>query len=659
MNSHDFHGFNWNSPRSSRIYDFPNSFEIGQNVHRVSGTSRNDAPYRGPEGSATCNANQSAVDLPMEDAPSMQSPSGAAPGTALQTSTNRRSKYQHLDWNANKAKIKQLYLDGENTLADTMKIMKDVHSFTASQKLYKAKFKEWSWQKNLPTDIATFMTGKAKSRKRSLDKDTVFSYGGKVWETNRIESTLVRANKKIRVEQTVGDIPTPQGVSYKTPQEASDTPQQETIEEEQENSSDEQVLDISDYDSSDSDDISEDHDGLDVDRLVLTWNGYSRKDFQDMWDIAKTQRNAGKHQEAEASFRQVLDGFNNVLGKTNDDTVQVAYQLADLYATTGQPEAAVGVLEALMRSHVHVWGYRDMMTQKNTLKTVEILNAWGRHADALGLLSLSEELLKTNGSNRNSGSRLRCRGKGKGVPKRGPDTSNPNTADTSQPVLAILTPPEIDRQLGDLHARVAAKEMASQDLLAAIIAHCEGQVGFRLQELKAHGELVMLYHKLDQFEMNQSACNYALHSLHNAWDGFDWEKCKIESFDFVEVVLQLTANFLKSGHNRDAYNVFRQVSEKATDTFGADDERTVWVLISIGIVYQTHMTWDDASEWFEEALAAASRSSAWPKTDGVVLSLERARDNCHFSYISDTGRPYKTVFGVTGIKVLPGRLHLE
>jgi hypothetical protein len=44
------------------------------------------------------------------------------------------------------------------------------------------------------------MKEKAKRRKREEGKDTVFSFGGRVWDSNRIENTAIRA-KKSRVSE--------------------------------------------------------------------------------------------------------------------------------------------------------------------------------------------------------------------------------------------------------------------------------------------------------------------------------------------------------------------------------------------------------------------------------------------------------------------------
>lgn len=39
------------------------------------------------------------------------------------------------------------------------------------------------------------MKEKAKRRKREEGKETIFSFGGKVWDDSRIESTATRAKK--------------------------------------------------------------------------------------------------------------------------------------------------------------------------------------------------------------------------------------------------------------------------------------------------------------------------------------------------------------------------------------------------------------------------------------------------------------------------------
>lgn len=61
------------------------------------------------------------------------------------------------------------------------------------KKLYKEKFKQWGWQKNLPSEYAQWMAVKANMRETQAGKDTDFLYGGLRWTRERVESRANRA----------------------------------------------------------------------------------------------------------------------------------------------------------------------------------------------------------------------------------------------------------------------------------------------------------------------------------------------------------------------------------------------------------------------------------------------------------------------------------
>jgi hypothetical protein len=48
------------------------------------------------------------------------------------TRPSRRAKYGHLDWKAHKIAIRNLYMDQNKSLSETMAVMKNMHSFDAS-----------------------------------------------------------------------------------------------------------------------------------------------------------------------------------------------------------------------------------------------------------------------------------------------------------------------------------------------------------------------------------------------------------------------------------------------------------------------------------------------------------------------------------------------
>ncbi len=394
-------------------------------------------------------------------------------------------------------------------------------------------------------------------------------------------------------------------------------------------------------------------------KLTLTWRGHSSADLEDMWRTARDYRNASKIADAEDMFLQVFLDSCHLLGNTNEDTVKVAYNLADLYADSGRMKEAVDMIEKIIQNHMEQWGYEDKRTQQNVLHAIELLNGWNRQADALALLSLSRELLHSSSSHRVRRTHNHSNKKGKAVQRPIPADSRPDLAEVTESILADLNPARVDYGLGVARTHIAAKDQAAEGLLLAMIAQCEEHPNLGIQHLKARAELLKLYDKLGTANHHKDAFENALRALKMAWEAYNWEEEKIESLDFMEAALQLVANMLKCGYKIQARRMFLEASEKASTVFGPDDERTVWVLITIGLVYQTHMTWGDAEDWFEEAFAAAMRNKDWGPKDGIVRSLQNALDHHHFSYVSDEGRPFKTIFGVSGIKITPGRLHLE
>ena len=444
-------------------------------------------------------------------------------------------------------------------------------------------------------------------------------------------------------------------MSYKTPKASVDSPAKNMAD----HSVVEEVGIVQDASEDDSDDAA-DVGSLDGGRLALRWRGHSRADLHEMWQMALKSRDIGKLDEAETMLSQAAIGLGKVIGKTNSDTIKVAYNLADLYANTGRMEKAMDLVKKVMQNHIEIYGFRDKRTQQIVLQAVELLNGWNREADALGLLSLSKELLDSSPSaHSTSKAGERTSRKGKATQNSIMKGSQLDLSGVTQSVLQDLTTASIDYGLGVARTHVEVKNRATENLLLAIISQCGRRPALRVQHLKGLAELLGLYGKLGEAAQHEAEFQDALGSLRRAWEAYEWKEDSIESFDFMEAALQLVANVLKYGYRTEASFLFNMASEKASEIFGYEDERSVWVNISIGIVYQTHMSWDDAEEWFERAFSAALANKEWGPKDGIVRSLQNALDNRHFSYLSDEGRPFKTVFGVSGITIRPGRLHLE
>ncbi|KAL8767768.1 MAG: hypothetical protein Q9209_005854 [Squamulea sp. 1 TL-2023] len=599
-----------------------------------------DASYQNPVVTDTANEGQPSNDVSIMNHEIEPQPRPIIPGAVQVARSSHRARSGHLDWNTYKETIKELYINQNKSLPETMDAMNKQYSFDASQQLYKKKFTEWKWQKNLSVDTALRMAEIAKRRKREEGKDTVFTYRGRVWESDRIENTLLRTKKpKVAIDLT--DVPTPEGLTYKTPEALVESPANNVAED----------PDIEGADIQDDgyEDISDDATEVDVchgENLALRWQGHSRTDLQELWRTALQSRDTGNHDEAESLLSQASTGLRHVMGKTDADTVKATYNLADLNARSGRMEKADDLIEKVIQDHLETYGCRDARTQKSILHAVELLNGWNREADAVGLVSrfgaLSESL---SGARKTAKARRRASKKGKAEQK--PITYGPQ-ADPSrvtQSLLEDLSHTSVDCGLSVARTHIAAKNRATEELLLAMISQCKEVPALSVQHMKALAELLDLYGKLDQAMDHEAKFRNALNHLQSTLETYDWREDPIESFDLMEAALQLVANALKSGFHAEARALFDVASSISIAVFGWD-ERTVWVNITIGLAYQTHMTWDDAAEWFYQAFTAAFAGKAWGPKDGIVRSLQKAFELQHFSSVSDEGRPFKSISGV-------------
>lgn len=92
--------------------------------------------------------------------------------------------------------------------------------------------------------------------------------------------------------------------------------------------------------------------------------------------------------KTEEILNDVLDGLEHLQGATNEQTNKVAYELADLYFKTKRPDEADKLLERQTQAHINILGYEHRKTCQHILHVLELLNGWGRHEDALGLLHM-------------------------------------------------------------------------------------------------------------------------------------------------------------------------------------------------------------------------------------------------------------------------------
>lgn len=402
---------------------------------------------------------------------------------------------------------------------------------------------------------------------------------------------------------------------------------------------------------------SESEDG--VEDLSLGWNGKSRSELIAMFQAAQSHTSHADSERAETLFLDALKGYGVLLGPTHEDATKVAIAVANFYTEQGRFNDADKVVEDLCQHHIQKFGIEHRRTQQVILQVVELLNGCDRQIDALAFLGRTKELAEANTDDVSPKTSKRSKTRRQGnMSRRYAAAPSAKLFDAAKAITAGNDPEQIDYGIQIARTHVAAKDEAVEAFLKAIIDHCEHDgEALEIQNLRARSELSKLYGKLGKSNEHIIHFSIAIDTAETIIRRQKWDKERFKSFETMEALLELAASGLKAGSDPEAAGIFERVEQKAEDDFGWDDERTIWAKISIGIIYQRYRNWERAKPWFEHAYAASFAANG--AEDGITRSLETAMDKCHFSYVSDEGRPFKTIFGVSGLTIRPNRLHLD
>jgi hypothetical protein len=104
---------------------------------------------------------------------------------SVQPRARKRKARQPTDtqWQHNKTHIARLYMKANLALPEVVQLMESDHGFSASEKMYKDRFKMWHWSKNLPYETASWMAEKAQQR---LPRKTTFDWNNQVWTEEKL-----------------------------------------------------------------------------------------------------------------------------------------------------------------------------------------------------------------------------------------------------------------------------------------------------------------------------------------------------------------------------------------------------------------------------------------------------------------------------------------
>jgi len=389
--------------------------------------------------------------------------------------------------------------------------------------------------------------------------------------------------------------------------------------------------------------------------LNLSWRGHSREQLIEMFESARSHAEKQSNQTEEL-FSTALDGYAHLLGPTHEDAVKVSFAMASFYTEQDRSTDADRVLEDVCRCHISKFGIEDRRTQQLILQVVEILNGWNRGTDALAFLARSKDLVDSESSWTTSG---RQKSRRRGRPSRkGKTVPDNELLEIAKDIVSTKASARIDYGIGVARTHVAANDVAAEAFLQAIIQHCESDpIALEIQNLKARSELLKFYNKTDENLAHRTTFLSAVDAATTAIYRGRWDKQYFKSFEVLEALLELSASILRGGLEDEALSLFNKIQHKAEDDFGWDEERTIWAKISIGIVYERTKGWEYAESWFTHAYAASIVVNG--ERDGITRSLQVALDKHHFAYLSDEGRPFKSIFGVSGIIFRPARLHID
>ncbi|KAF2689841.1 hypothetical protein K458DRAFT_356181 [Lentithecium fluviatile CBS 122367] len=520
----------------------------------------------------------------------------------------------------------------DNSLAEVMEHMEVKHKFCPTSKQYKDKFKSWKWIKRLPGEVAQWMVEKANERQTEEGKETTFSFKGRQWTIEQAQDTALRTRKLIVAE-------TPSDIEVETPRRLGD----QTSPASHGPEVDAQGRQIRSF-NVESPAVRR--------TFPLTWEGKNRADLVQALQAARDSRRRQEFERAETEFLEALEGHRHLLTPTHEETVKIAFEMANCFAEQDRMKDANTTLERVSEDFIERFGAGHKKTVQYGLDVADLLKSWGRQEDALAFLAHARDAFE-RAHDDSEYERKAARNKSR---RRRPTSPATRLKTIRDDMSADPSSSRIDRGIGTARTFVATGEAGVEDLLKCIESVCaRDRQAFAIQSLQARAERLKLYNKQNMVFQHIADYTSTKDLWNQTWSQFVWDKDKSRTLDFLEASLELASACLRGGCDSDW--MFGRAQRQAEETFGFNDERTIWTLISIGLVHQSALGWFAATRWFEAAYSAAL--SAYQSDDGLVKSLEIAMEKKFFSYVSDEGKPYKAIFGVNGLTFRPRRLHLE
>ncbi|KAJ3538030.1 hypothetical protein NM208_g6082 [Fusarium decemcellulare] len=496
-------------------------------------------------------------------------------------------------WQQNKPHIEKLYMKDDLPLPEVVRRMERDHNFSASERMYKNRFKTWKWSKNLPQEKAAWMTEKGIQRRPAK---TLFCWKNQEWTDEQLAQKYGTALQNLPGGSgPVACAPTPNDIQYWTISSLAPSPQQPwTAASQPHNLGNERR------------ERDEPHRFyLDTKPVNLDINRTSISELRRLLKEASHAASAGRIESANTDFRDAVSGFRFLLSPTHDETLRAAYLYASFYANCAEMEKADAVLSWMSEKHVERWGSAHEKTYLHYARMVELLRSWGRQERAevlvYKLLDYTDDgnfdAFINSGENHSGSEHQRS------VADIDLEQSFPETQD----------PEVLSNQLDKIDLAIMTNITGLDNVLETIIRHCEDQpddLRVSLQACRAKCTLAKLHGAAGRVEKTHQSLRSARRSL----APFLLVGEKPISRVTIEVARRLSFQFFEAKDEPSCNAVLDQVitaleARRFIPNWEPELDDVFLLDFVLAIAFQFHeiALWDTCRYWVERGLGLAIR----------------------------------------------------
>ncbi|KAM0429216.1 hypothetical protein ACHAPT_006430 [Fusarium lateritium] len=459
--------------------------------------------------------------------------------------------------------------------------MKSKYDFSASERMYKNRFKIWRWSKNLPHEVARWMTEKIQQRRPT---ETVFYWNDQKWTSEKI---LHKYGKALHHQAMAGVCaPTPNDIQYRTPPSFAASPQQpRTVAPRSQNPGGEKEGQPGFY--------------LDTIPVNLDLSQTTIADLRRLLDQACRAASAGAIDDANADFRDAVSGSRFMLSPTHEETLRAGYLYASFYANCAHMDKADAVLNWMSEKHIERWGPGHEMTHLHYARTIQLFRSWGRqeHAELL-VYKLLDDIRDDGGEDLLSSTAFQPRSS---LADIHPEQSFPETND----------PDSMSHQLDKIDLAIISGITGLKDVLEVIARHCEDKPDdphVSLQACRAKCSLAKLHMDAGNVDETHRVLKGARRSLTPLLLVGEEPMPRTT----LEMARRLSRLFFEIRDETSCNAVLDQVIasvEGRRHILGCDRELDDIALfdfvVSVAFQFHDHGSWDQCRYWAERGLGLA------------------------------------------------------